>query len=85
MQQNSNTFSEYENYNSIKFLFGILCFGGLSFMSEGYEGCISDRPIVEDCGLKWELKWFYLVAYKGQWCPMAVHNQLSGKHNIFFL
>ncbi|KAK3931966.1 Endoribonuclease Dicer-like protein 1, partial [Frankliniella fusca] len=50
MQQNSNTFSDYKSYNSVKFLFGISCFGELSFMSEGYERSITDRKIVQESG-----------------------------------
>ncbi|KAE8738880.1 hypothetical protein FOCC_FOCC015627 [Frankliniella occidentalis] len=49
-QQSSNSFSDYKNYHTIKFLVGISCYGGLSFISEGFEGSISDRKLIEDSG-----------------------------------
>lgn len=49
-QQQTNTFSDYKQRNTLKFLIGISCFGGLSFLSEGYEGSISDRKLVERSG-----------------------------------
>ncbi|KAK3908527.1 E3 ubiquitin-protein ligase UPL6 [Frankliniella fusca] len=50
-QQQSNTFSNYKSCNTVKFLVGISCYGGLSFISEGYEGTISDRKLLLKSGL----------------------------------
>ncbi|KAK3926073.1 CCA-adding enzyme [Frankliniella fusca] len=47
-QQSSNSFTDYKSYHTIKFLVGISCFGGLSFITEGFEGSISDRKLIED-------------------------------------
>lgn len=45
-----NSYSQYKSANTIKFLVGISCMGGLSYISEGYEGSISDRSITEKSG-----------------------------------
>ncbi|XP_026291788.1 uncharacterized protein LOC113216260 isoform X1 [Frankliniella occidentalis] len=50
-QQQNNTYSSYKAANTIKFLVVISCFGGLSFLSEGYEGSISDRQLLIQSGL----------------------------------
>ncbi|KAK3909668.1 O-methyltransferase bfoE [Frankliniella fusca] len=50
-QQQNNTFSAYKSSNTMKFLVGISCFGGLSFLSEGFEGSISDRKLLVESGL----------------------------------
>ena len=47
----SSTFSSYKNRNTIKVLIGITPSGVISFVSEAYEGSISDRKLVEECGL----------------------------------
>ncbi len=49
--QQGNTYSEYKSCNTIKFLVGISCYGGLSFISEGFEGSISDRKLMMKSGL----------------------------------
>lgn len=47
----STTFSSYKNRNTVKVLLGITPSGAISFVSETYEGSISDRRLVEECGL----------------------------------
>lgn len=45
------TFSTYKNRNTIKVLVGITPSGAVSFVSQAYEGSISDRKLVELSGL----------------------------------
>jgi len=45
------TFSSYKNRNTIKVLVGIMPSGVVTFISPTYEGSISDRKLVEVCGL----------------------------------
>ena len=45
-QQEGNTYSSYKSRNTVKFLVGINVHGGISFVSEGFKGSISDREIV---------------------------------------
>ena len=45
------TFSAYKNKNTVKLLIGVTPSGAISFVSEGYEGSISDRKLVEVSGL----------------------------------
>ena len=47
----SSTFSNYKNRNTVKVLVGITPSGAISFVSESYEGSISDRRLVELSGL----------------------------------
>ena len=47
----SSTFSNYKNRNTVKVLVGIIPSGAISFVSESYEGSISDRRLVELSGL----------------------------------
>ena len=47
----SSTFSNYKNKNTVKALVGITPSGAISFVSESYEGSISDRRLVELSGL----------------------------------
>ncbi|KAJ1526613.1 hypothetical protein ONE63_008199 [Megalurothrips usitatus] len=49
LQQQSDS-SEYKGGPTIKFLIGISCFGGLSFLSEAYHGSITDRKLVDQSG-----------------------------------
>lgn len=50
-QQQNNTFSQYKHYNTFKYLIGISCYGGIIFVSEGFEGSKSDKEIMKKCGL----------------------------------
>ena len=45
------TFSSYKNKNTVKVLIGVTPSGAISFVSEAYEGSISDRKLVEASGL----------------------------------
>ena len=47
----ASTFSSYNNRNTIKVLVGITPSGAISFVSQAYEGSISDRHLFEVCGL----------------------------------
>ncbi|KAE8744947.1 hypothetical protein FOCC_FOCC008359 [Frankliniella occidentalis] len=51
LQQQGNTYSNYKAANTMKFLIGISCYGGLSFISEGFEGSISDRKLLLKSGI----------------------------------
>ena len=45
------TFSAYKNRNTVKILIGVTPSGAISFISDAYEVSISDRKLVEVCGL----------------------------------
>ena len=47
----SATFSNYKNRNTVKVLIGITPSGVISYVSQTYEGSISDRKLVELSGL----------------------------------
>ena len=47
----SCTFSAYKNKNTVKVLVGVTPSGAISFVSECYEGSISDKRLVEVSGL----------------------------------
>ena len=47
----ASTFSTYKNKNTVKVLVGITPSGAVSFVSQTYEGSISDRKLVEISGL----------------------------------
>ena len=47
----SCTFSAYKNRNTVKVLIGITPSGAISFVSQCYEGSVSDRKLVELSGL----------------------------------
>lgn len=50
-RQQGNTYSSYKSRNTVKFLVGIVPTGGCCFLSDGFEGCISDKEIVRKSGL----------------------------------
>ena len=45
------TYSAYKSRNTVKILIGVTPSGAISFVSEAYEGSISDRKLVEVSGL----------------------------------
>ena len=47
----SQTYSNYKSTNTLKGLIGIAPSGGVTFVSQLYTGCISDREITERSGL----------------------------------
>ncbi|KAE8752258.1 hypothetical protein FOCC_FOCC001051 [Frankliniella occidentalis] len=51
MAQQSNTWSTYKASNVIKFQIAISKYGGLSYISEGMEGSISDRKSILKSGI----------------------------------
>ena len=52
----ATTFSAYKNTNTVKVLVGITPSGAISFVSQAYEGSISDRKLVEFSGLLGKLE-----------------------------
>lgn len=48
---NSRLFSSYKNHTTVKGLVGIAPSGAITFQSQLYSGCISDREIVERSGI----------------------------------
>lgn len=44
-QQQGNTYSQYKSRNTVKFLVGISVYGSISYISEAFEGSISDKAI----------------------------------------
>ncbi|XP_034231500.1 uncharacterized protein LOC117639733 [Thrips palmi] len=50
-EQQANLFSFYKKTTTAKVLIGISCYGGISFISEAFEGSISDKQIVLKSGL----------------------------------
>lgn len=51
LQQQGNCFSDYKQYTSGKVCFAVSCYGGISHVSDVYEGRISDKQLVLDMGL----------------------------------
>lgn len=49
--EQGNMYSSYKNHTTLKGLVGIAPTGGISFLSDMYEGSISDRQIVKKCGI----------------------------------
>ena len=47
----SSIFSTYKNRNTVKILIGIMPSRAISFVSDCYEGSISDKKLVEVSGL----------------------------------
>ena len=47
----SYTFSSYKNRNTVKVLIGIIPSGVIAYVSFAYEGSISDKKLVEVCGI----------------------------------
>ncbi|XP_037502715.2 uncharacterized protein LOC119377213 [Rhipicephalus sanguineus] len=51
LQPRSETWSNYKNSNTAKFLIGICPQGVISYISEGWGGRASDKHITEHCGI----------------------------------
>jgi len=48
---NSKLFSPYKNHTAVKGLVGIAPSGAITFLSQLYSGCISDRETVKRSGI----------------------------------
>ncbi|XP_046542771.1 uncharacterized protein LOC124253100 [Haliotis rubra] len=48
--EQGNMYSQYKTHNTLKVLLGISPTGAVTFVSDAYEGCISDRDIVRKSG-----------------------------------
>jgi len=83
----STTFSAYKNTNTVKVLVGITPSGAISFLSPAYEGSISDKKLVEVCGLLEKLETGdEIMADKGfviqdLLTPIGKHTSLLGFEN----
>ncbi|KAK3913905.1 60 kDa chaperonin [Frankliniella fusca] len=49
-QQQGNTYSDYKSHNTVRFILGISCYGGIIFVSPGYEGNMSERKALAESG-----------------------------------
>ena len=47
----AQTFSNYKHHNTVKFLIAITPQGVVSFVSKGWGGQVSDKYLMENCGL----------------------------------
>ena len=50
LKARSQLWSNYKHHNTVKFLIGIAPQGVVSFISEGWGGCVSDVKPTEECG-----------------------------------
>lgn len=51
MLKQKQTYSSYKHRNTCKGLVGVAPNGVITYVSELYPGCTSDKKIVKDCGL----------------------------------
>ena len=51
LKARSQLWSNYNHQNTVKFLIGISPQWVVSFISEGWGGCVSDVQLTEECGL----------------------------------
>ena len=51
LKARAQTWSNYKQHNSVKFLIGIAPQGVISFISKGWGGCVSDVYLTENCGI----------------------------------
>lgn len=49
--EQGNTYSSYKSYATMKFLCGMDIYGGICFISEAFEGAVTDRELLKNCGL----------------------------------
>ncbi|KAK3919555.1 Ryanodine receptor 1 [Frankliniella fusca] len=52
LEQQGNTYSDYKSGNVWLYLIGISCWGGMSFISPGFEGSMSDVDIYNQSGIR---------------------------------
>uniref|UniRef100_A0A3Q2ZP36 Zgc:113019 n=2 Tax=Kryptolebias marmoratus TaxID=37003 RepID=A0A3Q2ZP36_KRYMA len=51
LKARAQSFSRYKGRHTMKYLIGITPHGSISFISQGWGGCTSDKHITENCGL----------------------------------
>ncbi|KAK3918026.1 CCA-adding enzyme [Frankliniella fusca] len=49
-QQQGNTYSDYKAHNTVRFILGISCYGGIIFVSPGFEGNMSEKKALAESG-----------------------------------
>ena len=47
----AQTFSTYKHHNTVTYFIGVTPQGTISFISEGWGGRVSDKHVIESCGL----------------------------------
>ena len=47
----AQTYSNYKHHNMVKFLIGITPQGVTSYISKGWGGHVSDKHLIENCGI----------------------------------
>jgi hypothetical protein len=50
-EEQGNVYSAYKHHATFKFLIGIAYNGAITYVSHGYEGSISDKELVKQCGI----------------------------------
>ncbi|KAE8745237.1 hypothetical protein FOCC_FOCC008028 [Frankliniella occidentalis] len=49
-QQQGNTYSDYRSHNTVRFIIGISCHGGIIYVSPGFEGNMSENQMLAKSG-----------------------------------
>ncbi|KAK3928979.1 putative ubiquitin carboxyl-terminal hydrolase 16 [Frankliniella fusca] len=49
-QHQGNTYSDYKSHNTVRFIIGISCRGGIIFVSPGFEGNMSEKEALKASG-----------------------------------
>ena len=50
-EEQGNVYSAYKHHATFKFLLGIAYNGAITYVSEGFEGSVSDKELVKQCGI----------------------------------
>ncbi|KAK3924240.1 Protein ANTAGONIST OF LIKE HETEROCHROMATIN PROTEIN 1 [Frankliniella fusca] len=49
-QQQGNTYSHYKSDNTVRFIVGISCYGGIMFITPGFEGNMTENQALKESG-----------------------------------